>query len=575
MTLQETNPAAELETLDGTKPDSVESWANDAPLKLVAWALDSMGRTAKSTDVRRELASNFIHDPGSGWKTWKTWWGRVLPAVKQSRNFNVRKGSEITLMSRIADVPAEPWDTLPGPVKKAKTKAPTVTDWKRWMLSDDASPPPGPRPTKPVCNALANLPVKDIALALHRIIGGAAELLESGSPSSQVAAGWAEAVSRAFLRWHEISETNSLDDWARQVGTILTRLALVGAPGNHPAELLLSLGSLAPQPESWRQDFVQGMWQALQEYGGSVQDLYRAASAQLRPVGRASLAQELAIGALSATWSTVKHSELDRMLEDLPTIEQVSLFRDLTVRAANGDAPRGAVLDYVADSLHAAGLPDSTERLDLLAMASLLLSDGSGEAVNKTAEQVSAALSGAADEQQTGPVWPALLSGARQHITDLRAQHAQDLEEQRLSHEAKLEELRREAEQLNRRVEHLQSQIAEGREKLRMDILQDMLSVIAETLQSLPEWTDNPEALAKNVEARLVLALGAGGAEEFGTIGETVPYDPRKHHAAAMIPAESPVRVCGPGVVFRGKLTGDRVLIKAKVVQPSEVHQCK
>jgi hypothetical protein len=108
-----------------------------------------------------------------------------------------------------------------------------------------------------------------------------------------------------------------------------------------------------------------------------------------------------------------------------------------------------------------------------------------------------------------------------------------------------------------------------------MDILQDMLSVIAETLQSLPEWTDNPEALAKNVEARLVLALGAGGAEEFGTIGETVPYDPRKHHAAAMIPAESPVRVCGPGAVFRGKLTGDRVLIKAKVVQPSEVHQCK
>ena len=199
------------------------------------------------------------------------------------------------------------------------------------------------------------------------------------------------------------------------------------------------------------------------------------------------------------------------------------------MRAAR-DAPRGAVLDYVADSRHAAGLPDSTERLDLLAMASLLLSDGSGEAVNKTAEQVSAALSGAADEQQTGPVWPALLSGARQHITDLRAQHAQDLEEQRLSHEAKLEELRREAEQLNRRVEHLQAQIAEGREELRMDILQDMLSVIAETLQSLPEWTDNPEALAKNVEARLVLALGAGGAERVRNHWRNCSLRSQKHH---------------------------------------------
>ena len=537
--------------------------------------MDSLGRTARSTEIKGQLEGNFVRNSDSEWKTWKNWWDRVLPAIKQSHNFNVRKGSEITLMSRVADVPAEPWDTLPGPVKKAKTKAPTVTDWKRWMLSDDASPPPGPKPTKPVCNALAKLHLKDIAPALHRIMRSAAELLESGNPSSQVAAGWAEAVSRAFLRWREISGTNPLDDRARQVGTILTRLALVGAPGNRPAELLLSLGSLAPQPESWRQDFVQGMWQALQESGGSVQDLYRAASAQLRPVGRAALAQELAIGALSATWSTVKQSELDRMLEDLLTMEQVSLFRALTVRAANGDVPRGAVLDYVARSRHSTGLAEPTERLNLLAIASLLLSNGSGEAVNKVAEQVGAALSGAADEQQTGPVWPALLSGARQHITDLRAQHAQDLEEQRLSHEAKLEELRREAGQLNRRVEHLQSQIAEGREKLRMDILQDMLSVIAETLQSLPEWTDNPEALAKNVEARLVLALGAGGAEEFGTIGETVPYDPRKHHAAAMIPAESPVRVCGPGAVFRGKLTGDRVLIKAKVVQPSEVHQCK
>jgi hypothetical protein len=572
MTLQEMETAVVLETLNGTGQDSMESWATEAPLKLVAWALDSLGRTARSTEIKGQLEGNFVRNSDSEWKTWKNWWDRVLPAIKQSHNFNVRKGSEITLMSRVADVPAEPWDTLPGPVKKAKTKAPTVTDWKRWMLSDDASPPPGPRPTKPVCNALAKLPAKDIALALHRIMEGAAELLESGSPSSQVAAGWAEAVSRAFLRWHEISETNSLDDWARQVGTILTRLALVGAPGNHPAELLLSLGSLAPQPESWRQDFVQGMWQALQEYGGSVQDLYRAASAQLRPVGRASLAQELAIGALSATWSTVKHSELDRMLEDLPTIEQVSLFRDLTVRAANGDAPRGAVLDYVAGSLHMAGLPEPTERLNLLAMASLLLSDGSGEAVNKTAEQVSAALSGAADEQQTGPVWPALLSGARQHIADLRAQHAHELEEQRVSHENQLEEMRWEVEQLNRRVEGLRALIAEGREESRMDIRQDMLLVMAETLQSLPEWADNPEALVKNVEAKLGLALGAGGAERLGTLGEIVPFDPRLHKSAKPIAIDSQVRVGVPGAMVRGKLTGDRVLIKAQVVQPSEVH---
>ena len=568
MTLQETKPAAELETPDGTKPDSVESWVSDAPLKLVAWALDSLGRTARSTDVRRELEGTFVRDPGSEWKTWKTWWERVLPAVKQSGNFNVRKGSEITLMSRIAYVPAEPWDTLPIPVKKAKTKGPSQADWKRWMLSDDTWPPPGPRPTKPVCNALAKLPLKDIPLALNRIMGGAAELLESGSLSSHVAAGWAEAVSRGFVQFRELTPPDAVLSLAPQVGELLARLVEAAGYSPESAGALLAAGGLPGQPDPWRRGFTEGVWNALQDLKGGGPELLEAVE---RPQ-RAAVAQELVIAALCSTGPLRQHSELDRILDCLSYREPVYLIRDLIVRSAAEEAPRGAVLDYVARSRHAAGLPDSTERLNLLAMASLLLSDGSGETVNKAAEQVGAALSGAAAEHQTGPVWPALLSGARQHIADLRAQHAQELEEQRLSHEARLEEMRREAEQLNRRVEGIRAQIAEGREESRMDIRQDMLLVMAETLQSLPEWADNPQALVKNVEAKLGLALGAGGAERLGTIGETVPFDPRLHKSAKSIAIDSQVRVGVPGAIVRGKLTGDRVLIKAKVVQPSEVH---
>jgi molecular chaperone GrpE (heat shock protein) len=573
MTLQETNPAAELETLDGTKPDSVESWANDAPLRLVAWALDSLGQKARSNQIKSKLEGDFVRDPDSEWKTWETWWKRVLPAVKHKDSepyFGRGNGTEFILLSKVTDVPAVPWNDLTRKAKKAETKAPTVTDWKRWMLSDDASPPPGPRPTKPVCNALANLPVKDIALALHRIIGGAAELLESGSPSSHVAAGWVDAVSLGFVRFRELMPPDAVLSLAPQVGELLARLVKAAERSAGPTAQMISAGGLPLLPGTWLPGFAAGIWDGVQKSGGSARDLLEAPFPTVQD--RSGLAREIVIAALDSAEPARQHRELDRILDCLPYREPVYFIRDLIVRSAARDVPRGAVLDYVADSRHAAGLPDSTERLDLLAMASLLLSNGSGEAVNKTAEQVSAALSGAADEQQTGPVWPALLSGARQHITDLRAQHAQDLEEQRLSHEAKLEELRREAEQLNRRVEHLQSQIAEGREKLRMDILQDMLSVIAETLQSLPEWAYNPETLVKNVEARLVLALGAGGAERLGTIGEIVPFDPRLHKSAKPIAIDSQVRVGVPGAMVRGKLTGDRVLIKAQVVQPSEVH---
>ena len=227
MTLQETNPAAELETLDGTKPDSVESWANDAPLKLVAWALDSHGPKGQVQPDQKQVGSDFVRDPDSEWKTWETWWKRVLPAVKHKDSepyFGRGNGTELILLSKVTDVPAVPWNDLTRKAKKAKTKAPTVTDWKRWMLSDDASPPPGPRPTKAVCTALAKLPAKDVALALHRIMEGAAELLESGSPSSHVAAGWAEAVSRGFVRFRELMPPDAVLSLAPQVGELLARL---------------------------------------------------------------------------------------------------------------------------------------------------------------------------------------------------------------------------------------------------------------------------------------------------------------------------------------------------------------
>ena len=571
MTLQEMETAVVLETLNGTGQDSMESWATEAPLKLVAWALDSLGRTARSTEIKGQLEGNFVRNSDSEWKTWKNWWDRVLPAIKQSHNFNVRKGSEITLMSRVADVPAEPWDTLPGPVKKAKTKAPTVTDWKRWMLSDDASPPPGPRPTKPVCNASGQSArqghrtgaapnyrgrrriagVGQPFLTGGRGLGGGGKQRirpvprtdAAGCRSKPGAAGWGVAGA-AGQGGRTLGGAH---------GRRCFRPAVCPVAGDVAAGISLRNLGCASKIRRQRPRPVRGISPTVP-----------------RPGSRLARNWSLPLWTLPNQPGNIR--ELDRILDCLPYRDPVYLIRDLIVRSAAGEAPRGAVLDYVAGSLHMAGLPEPTERLNLLAMASLLLSDGSGEAVNKTAEQVGAALSGAADEQQTGPVWPALLSGARQHIADLRAQHAHELEEQRVSHENQLEEMRWEVEQLNRRVEGLRALIAEGREESRMDIRQDMLLVMAETLQSLPEWADNPEALVKNVEAKLGLALGAGGAERLGTIGEIVPFDPRLHKSAKPIAIDSQVRVGVPGAMVRGKLTGDRVLIKAQVVQPSEVH---
>ena len=101
-----------------------------------------------------------------------------------------------------------------------------------------------------------------------------------------------------------------------------------------------------------------------------------------------------------------------------------------------------------------------------------------------------------------------------------------------------------------------------------MDILQDTVTVITETLQDVRQSKYNPEEAFPHIEARLMLALRVAGAEEFGTVGETVPYNPGRHRSANNLPKGFPVRIYASGAVMTGKTTGDRILIKAAVEKP-------
>ncbi len=269
--------------------------------------------------------------------------------------------------------------------------------------------------------------------------------------------------------------------------------------------------------------------------------------------------------------STRRCSELDRLIDILPAGERIHVIHNLIVRSAAGDAPKKNVLDYVVNSRHAAKLPDPAERLKLLALTAMLLTDGQGQVVNQASHEIGDKLADSS-AHGNGPVWSGLLSDSRKRISDMRESLTAELENQRSSYEDQLAEMRAEQKRLQGRVEGLRAQIAARREESRLDIRHDMLLVIGETLQSFRQRKGSPEELLRHIEARLSLALRAGGAEEFGTIGETVLYNPRFHQVEKQTPNKSPVRVSAPGAIVRGKLTGDRVLIKARVVYPSEVN---
>ncbi len=213
-----------LEELRLDRPDEVRSWVNEAPLKLVAAALTDIRGMAKVGAIKERL-EGLVLDAG---EKWRPWWDQVRPAVGDSKYFRTdrnKKGAITAIGLKPGyyadDVPAEPLP--PKSAKAPKKKAATLTDWKRWLLSEAGGPPPGRFPTKNVSGVLAKWPPKTIGQALRGAIQGAEEYLESWGASARDAAGWLEAVSRATLRWRECVGPDSGDGLAERTGKLTTR----------------------------------------------------------------------------------------------------------------------------------------------------------------------------------------------------------------------------------------------------------------------------------------------------------------------------------------------------------------
>ena len=372
MTLQKTKPTALPDTQEAGQPESIERWATEAPLRLVAWALGSKLSKGSSKNIREKLEGRLGQDT-----KWKTWWDRVLPAVKDSRDFfNYQNPNSITLRTGVLEVPAKPWDSLP-PVAKAKVpkkESPKAADWRKWFLSEVAEPSPGLRPTKPAFNAVGKLPAKNLTLALDRSIWGAREFLRSDSVTPQPAAAWLELVSRAFTRFRDLNGPDAALALALDVGELLTSLAAVTGYSWDSVELLLSAGALPGEPHPWQRQFVAGMWPCFQQSGGSASQWLASqwldgSLGHDRRSGRAAMARQLVAAALSSKDPTRLHSELDRILDRLFMDERLQLIHDLMVRSAAGEAPKEATLAYVVHSRHRV-------RADRLSKASGFVSDG-------------------------------------------------------------------------------------------------------------------------------------------------------------------------------------------------------
>ena len=534
-------PPALLTSLKSNGAENFGEWAKNSPLTLVALALSACGGDGRESDIREKLNGRAPLSPN-----WAGWWKRTKPKLGNlPAHFAASETSEgigYKLLSGVADVPPD-W---------TQPKSATLADWKKWLSAEAHESPPGRFPTKPVADALAKWPENTVERALFRVIVSAEETLSLGNASAQVAEGWLRTVAQASLRWRETGGADSRGYQAARVGELLVRLSRI-AGDRTPQELLLQAGVLDGETDAWRRGFVAGLWEAFE--GDDAREMYRRSSAVLGRQARADLAREIALAAFDPGYSARRNSELDRLLETMPEDQRRQILREMVASAT--PVWKDGVLDYIANSRHASG----PEHLGLRTMAALALGDERSDFAAQTSRELSDAFE--RPEIYGEPVRSlfrdvAIKAGEAKISGRLQVK---DLEQ---THEAQIQQERQEQQRLRRQMQALDAELDARREESRLEIRQDMLLAVGEVLQSVC-LRDSVEELAGDVEAGLTLALRAGGADLLETPGALVNYEPQRHQAKGDLPPSAMVKVLAPGVIVRGGVHGDRVLLKAHV----------
>lgn len=540
-----------LKPLPGNAPEGkpgdygFAAWTRKAPLTMVAIALHECGGTGRDSDIRENLVYRALL-PSS----WSSWWNRVQPKLDNlPEHFYVSKTSYdamYTLRSAVADVPLD-------------TRKPTnlLPEWQDWFWGGRYTEPPENYPKKAITDAIAKWPEDTTEPTLKQAIRGAEGFLASKKPTPQATLGWLEAVGQASRRWWECTFPYPGRYLPGQCSEILLKLAKSAGYAKSGEWLLWAHALSGQADESWMQGFAAGMWATIGEAGGNAsrnrRNLFRVTSEMLGRQSRADLAREIALAAFRDTDVSPRYSELDELdqiLAQLTPGEGAKRLLELIALSSEA-APRdkNRLLDYIANSRYATG----PERLNLLVLATLLLTDGKGPVAAQASRELDGIL---ARLDKSIPAAQALFRDARARIEGEVTKTVD-------SYDRLLEQGRRDQLRLQQLVRDLAAELDSNREESRLEIRRDMLLIVGEVLQSVRR-RDSLDEVVGDVEAGLRLALIAGGAELLDKAPEG--YDPQRHFATEAIQAFCPVKITAPGVIVRGNIHGDLVLLKARVI---------
>lgn len=564
-----TLPGNGFEAMLWDNTEELRSWTNDAPLKLIATALLDMGGSGKPQEIKNKLEGRVLHDV-----KWVTWWKRVQPSVKNSPHFRVGKGGLMTLVTNVDDVPLEPASPLPrrsteaGSRQKSKeSSADRLNTWYQWLLADTETPVPSPNFPAGILPALDAWPRGLVYRAAHRILSGVeSALMERHARSGHTAEVWLQATARITDRWRQCREDGADDAYLGRLTLTAGRL-FEALPNEESLQAIVSqLSAHSKSGGIARRKLASELWRVLQVVPSGTRALLGALAGELDGEDRLGLWQDVLLSAFGGPQPDAGFSGVNRLLSMLPVDDQARVIEKLVLCSSLDEVSRSDVLSYVSERVGASS--GQYAFLKSLILAALLL--GGEDTHNQISDQAAKSLDEAlthGSENAADQSLSRLLAVTRERISQSLEEEKRRREADRTTYETRLAQAQQEDERLRQQLHDMRVESSQRREESTLDIRQDMLLVLGETLQLSRQWQGGLQDLIRDVEAGLSLALQAGGAEEIGKVGDQVAFDPRLHQAPEETMLGASVNITAPGVLVRSSSSQDRVLLKAQVVR--------
>ena len=421
-------PPDSPEALLWDHPEELASWAEEAPLKLIALVLSIKGGKEKLANVKKVL------EVVPGCKS-STWWSpnqAKLKLPEMEGHFEVRK-TEVALRSNFAEVPPD-----------ADLLSFLQSKWRDWLFEDPSVPViweewPVKESFDALDKAIARLRSGESEQPLRNTLQGVQGFLQPKRKKTPKAAlNWLETLSRIHLKRDDGAGIH--DDLTVDTGEVLLELCQI-AGYNKSGQWLLQAYTLLGMPDTWRQGFAAGMWTASSGPAANVaarRRLFNSVSSLMGRQGRVDLTREIALAAFRADDATRYYpepSEIDRILSELTSSEEAQRLLELIALSSDASLQdKDKLLRYVADSRHSNG-PD---RLNLLVLATLLLTDGQGPVAEQTSQELAAAFSML---DGYDPAVQALFQDTKSQIEEERARIAREMEEMSHTHSNEIKDL--------------------------------------------------------------------------------------------------------------------------------------